>query len=228
MQYKINQTKDEDNPDIPFLQEDKHISFVLKEQTYTQRIISFVLDQEIKDPSYYRPLLENIYQANEGDSVIMRIDSYGGSVDGALAIIDAIENTDANVHCYVSGMAASAATIIALSCPNVSVSKRARFMIHNASFGSLGKVGDVINHTQFVDQQIKSLMTECYSGFLSAQELAEVFLGRDIYMSAPEIEQRLEKRFKYLEKLGKQSKRKAQPKDTKPKQNILEQSELLP
>ncbi|MDV7392677.1 ATP-dependent Clp protease proteolytic subunit, partial [Arthrospira platensis SPKY1] len=137
MQYKTKQTKDEDDLDFPFLQGDRHISFMLKEQTHTQRLISFVLDQEIKEPSYYRPLLENIYQANEGDAVIMRIDSYGGSVDGALAIIDAIENTDADVHCYVSGMAASAATIIALSCPSISVSKRARFMIHNASFGSL-------------------------------------------------------------------------------------------
>jgi len=217
--------EDEDEDNFPFQGNNKHLSFFTRQQVQSRKAINFILDEEIKAPDYYRPLLETIYTADEADTVILRIDSYGGHVDGALAIVDALENTDAQVHCYVSGMCASAATIIALSCPSLSVSPRSRWMIHQGSFGSGGKVGDVMNHTLFVDQHLKSIMAECYGGFLSTQELNEVFMGRDIYMQYDEVMQRLEKRRKYLDKLERQAKKQDKVR-SKSIQNISNQETL--
>ena len=205
MNYKVKSSREEDEEQEGLIipQGNKYHPFMMKEQQQTFSTIHFVLDGAIKQPEYYTPLLEAIYHAEPDDTVVLRIDSYGGSVDGALAIIDALENTAAEVHCYVSGMCASAATIIALSCPNISVSPRSRWMVHHASMGSAGKLGEIISHMQFVDQHIRSIMKECYEGFLTPKEIEEVFIGKDIYMTAEEVDTRLRKRVALLNKRAK-------------------------
>ncbi len=178
--------------------------------------ISVYLDEQIKQPDYYRQLIHRIRNADEHDIVEIYISSYGGSLDGALALIEAIENTDANVLCVITGMAASAASLIALASPNISVSPRASMMLHQASFGSFGKQSDILNHANFVDKKVRSLMQEMYEGFLSKKELEELFMGREIWMEADEIIDRLHAKQEYFEI--------KQQKEEKEKQLVEEQN----
>lgn len=80
----------------------------------------------------------------------LRIDSPGGDVFAARAMMTAIAQHKAKVIAHVDGLAASAATGICMACDEVEISQGAGFMIHNAWTIAIGnkadmhKVGDLL------------------------------------------------------------------------------------
>jgi len=173
------------------------------ESTKVNRCIKVHLDENIKEPKYYRTVLQGIESLGEGDVVLLSINSYGGQLDGAIAIINAIQDTDADVHASIEGVAASAASLIALAAPSISVSPYATMMVHSATFGAFGKQSDVISHASFVDKQVRGLMNSVYKDFLSDKELEEVIMGKEMWFDAEEIVRRLEIRSQMQEKRAK-------------------------
>jgi ATP-dependent protease ClpP protease subunit len=173
------------------------------ESTKTNRCIKIPLDENIREAKYYRTVLQGIESLGEGDVVLMKINSYGGQLDGAIAIINAIDNTDADVHAEIDGVAASAASLIALAAPSISVSPYATMMVHSATFGAFGKQSDVISHASFVDKQVRVLMHSVYRDFLTDKELEEVIMGKEMWFDAEEIVRRLEIRSQMQEKRAK-------------------------
>jgi ATP-dependent protease ClpP protease subunit len=173
------------------------------ESTKTNRCIKIPLDENIREAKYYRTVLQGIESLGEGDVVLMKINSYGGQLDGAIAIINAIDNTDADVHAEIDGVAASAASLIALAAPSISVSPYATMMVHSATFGAFGKQSDVISHASFVDKKVRVLMHSVYRDFLTDKELEEVIMGKEMWFDAEEIVRRLEIRSQMQEKRAK-------------------------
>lgn len=80
----------------------------------------------------------------------LRINSPGGDVFAAKAIATAIRNHPANVTAYIDGLAASAATTIAIAADKVVMSPGSFFMIHNpwtlamGDAAELNKVADML------------------------------------------------------------------------------------
>lgn len=62
----------------------------------------------------------------------LRINSPGGFIDDALAMFNAIQNHPAHVTAHVEGIAASAASFIAMAADVVLIAPHARMMIHDA------------------------------------------------------------------------------------------------
>lgn len=180
------------------------------QDTQVLRCIRVYLDEEIKAPKYYRTLLQAAESLSEGDVLHISVNSYGGHLDGALAIIQAMKNTEAHVQVAIDGAAASAAGLIALASPNLLISEYATMMIHAASFGSFGKQGDVLSHAGFVDKRIKAIMQDIYRDFLSEAELKDVLMGREIWLDADEIVERLQARKEKQEKRQREIQREAQ------------------
>ena len=164
------------------------------ESTKTNRSIKVYLDEGIREAKYYRNVLQSMDTLNEDDLVLFSINSYGGQLDGAVALINAIESTQADVHCSIEGIAASAASMIALAAPSLSVAPYATMMVHCATFGAFGKQSDVMSHASFVDKQVRTLMNKAYRDFLTDKELEEMFVGKEFWFDADEIVLRLEKR----------------------------------
>ena len=173
------------------------------ESTKTNRCIKVFLDENIREAKYYRTVLQGLDSLGEGDLILLNINSYGGQLDGAIAIINAIENTEADVHASIEGVAASAASLIALAAPSISVSPYATMMVHSATFGAFGKQSDVISHASFVDKQVRNLMGSVYKDFLTDKELEEVIMGKEMWFDAEEIVRRLEVRSELQEKKAK-------------------------
>ncbi len=173
------------------------------ESTKTNRCIKVFLDENIREAKYYRTVLQGIESLGEGDVVLLNINSYGGQLDGAIAIINAIENTEADVHATIEGVAASAASLIALASPSIGVSPYATMMVHSATFGAFGKQSDVISHASFVDKQVRTLMHSVYKDFLTEKELEEVIMGKELWFDSEEIIRRLELRAELQEKRSK-------------------------
>lgn len=62
----------------------------------------------------------------------LRVNSPGGDVFDGIAIYNDLLDHDAEVHVHVSGLAASAASLIAMAGDRIEVADTAFFMIHNA------------------------------------------------------------------------------------------------
>lgn len=169
-----------------------HVS-IQESRTYT-----VFLDDEITEPNNYRDLLSVLFNASEYDHVDFVINSGGGNLSTALAIIEAIKHTQAEVTATILGECHSAASIIMLNCPEVVVCDSASCLVHTASYGISGNNGMVKAFTEFNIQQIDRLLDDTYSGFLTPEELENVKQGIELWHTADDIRIRLEKRHAWL------------------------------
>lgn len=151
----------------------------------------FNLDEDIKEPSYYRNLIEVLNNATEQDLVVLNINSGGGMLDSAISIIDALRNTRANTLAWISGSAYSAAGLIALSCQNVEVGEFATFMCHNSQYGLGGYTTDIKDRALFEHKMTCKIMQSVYRFFLSPEEIESVLMNKTIWMDSDEIIERL-------------------------------------
>lgn len=157
------------------------------------------LDGDITEPSNYRELLALLFNAGEEDSVNIFINSNGGHLDTALAVVEGLKATEARVTAVLIGACHSAASIISMYCHHVAVLDNAYSMVHTASFGAAGSTGNVKAHTEFTVRQVEKLLNETYEGFLNKDELVKVKQGVELWFDADEIRERMESRVKHLE-----------------------------
>jgi ATP-dependent Clp endopeptidase proteolytic subunit ClpP len=75
--------------------------------------------------------------------VKVRINSPGGSVFDGLAIYNAIASYPGEIECHVDGLAASAASFIALAGDKVVMAENSMLMIHNAWGVAIGNKADM-------------------------------------------------------------------------------------
>lgn len=93
----------------------------------------------------------------------LRINSYGGSLFAGLATVDVIRNLTCDVHSYVEGAAASAATIISVSCNKRFIGKYSKMLIHQLSAGAYGKyteLEDDMENNKHLMSTIKEIYKE--------------------------------------------------------------------
>lgn len=90
-------------------------------------------------PSELRAFLEEA----KGEDVEIWINSYGGDVWSAMAMYADLKTYEGSTRAFVTGLAASAATIVMLGCVNVEASAGAQFMIHNCTSSTTGDYHDM-------------------------------------------------------------------------------------
>lgn len=156
------------------------------------------LDRSIEEPSEYRELLSILFNAGEYDTIHIFINSSGGNLDTALAIIEGIQHTSASVTAFLIGSCHSAASMIALSCNQVVISDSANMLVHSASFGTGGTTSNVKSHTDFVVKQTNKLLDKIYEDFLTKEEMLNIKLGVEIWMNAKNIRKRFKMRAKLM------------------------------
>ena len=155
------------------------------------------LDEEIQEPSKYRDITQLLITCPESDEVNILINSSGGRLDTTCQLIEAIESCSGTVIASVIGAAYSGASMIACAAPNCMIGDSAEFMIHTASYGTLGTTPNVKAHSDFVTKQVNSLLDKTYAGFLTAKELVELKNGKEFWFNADEARTRMESRMKY-------------------------------
>jgi ATP-dependent protease ClpP protease subunit len=115
----------------------------------------------------------------------VRINSGGGNFWDGLAIHSLLKSHRAQVHVHVDGLAASAASVIAMAGDLVSMAEGAFIMIHRAAMVAAGD-GDNLRHAAGVLDQIDEQMAELYakrtginSDDLLSMMAAETWLNAD-------------------------------------------------
>ncbi len=201
--YKRSNLEDEDDDEI--FGSGEFLGYMEKNKKLTY--IEIALDEPIKGPKYYRPIIQKLHSLGEGDKVVITIDTYGGSADGILALCEALASTEADVEAVITGMAASAGSIIAMKVPSISIAPSARMMIHSACYGTYGKQSDIRSFVQFHDNWLNEVFKETYAGFLSEEEMLQCLDGKEFWMLAPEIERRFLQREEFFQDREKEANR---------------------
>lgn len=153
------------------------------------------LDEEIKDPTYYRHAFQVLRSSQRGDLIRLYISSHGGNLNSALIFKNCIEACEADVVAIIEAEAYSAASLIALSCPGIEVKPYATMMLHSASFGSGGSVQNVRDHVEFTGRHAESLMEEVYADFINPEEMEDLCKGRELWFDYKQIGERLDAMF---------------------------------
>lgn len=167
----------------------------VSQTTSSYNAFDIYLDEEIKDPTYYRHAFQVLRSAQRGDLVRLYISSHGGNLNSALIFKNCIEACEADVIAIIEAEAYSAASLIALSCPGIEVKPYATMMLHSASFGSGGSVQNVRDHVEFTGRHAESLMEEVYADFISPEEMEDLRKGRELWFDYKQIGERLDTMF---------------------------------
>lgn len=120
------------------------------------------------------------------DELDVRINSEGGSAYDGLAIANALIRHPAKVTTFVDGLAASAASLVAVAGDEVVISKYGQMMLHNARNGIFGTAEEHRDAAEFLDS-LNAAMADLYAdraGGLSADWLAA--MGAETWYRADE------------------------------------------
>lgn len=168
----------------------------------TYNAFDIYLDEDIKDPTYYRQAFQVLRSCQRGDLVRIFISSPGGNLNSALIFKNCIEQCEGDVVAIIEAEAFSAASLIALSCPGIEVKPYATMMLHSASFGSGGSVQNVRDHVEFTGRHAESLMEEIYKDFITEDELLDLKKGRELWFDYKQIGERLDVMFEARQAAG--------------------------
>lgn len=115
----------------------------------------------------------------------IRIDSAGGDVYEGFAIASAIKRYEGETHVYVDGMAASAASYIALMADRVSMNDFAMLMIHNAwtmAMGNRDELRKVADQLEGIDGTIAGIISA--RSALTLDEVRDAMTAETWYTAA--------------------------------------------
>ena len=183
----------------------------------TNKCYDVFLDEEIDEPSKYRDLISILFNAEEEDEVNIFFNNVGGSVDTACSIIEGLKATRAETFAFLLGQCHSASSIIMMYCKNIHVTDSAYMLVHTATSGSFGTVGNIQKHAEFLNNKISNLMKDAYKGFLSDEEIENLYLGLEFWFDADEIRKRIKQRATVL---AEEAKGKNYPASDKPVSSI--------
>lgn len=128
--------------------------------------------------------LESINQ----NPITLKINSNGGSVYEALAIVGRIQNSTCNIHTIGYGAIMSAATLILASGNTRSVSKYAWFMLHEAEYSLDAKLSELKRQVNQFDKE-ESAWATWMTEFTGVEQnyWLRIAVDRDVYLNADEI-----------------------------------------
>jgi hypothetical protein len=104
--------------------------------------------------------------------------------------------TEAHIITELTGEACSAMAIIFLAGDEFRVSDDAVLMNHGASYGVYGTQQQVYDNVVASQKQLTKLAKKYYEGFLTPEEIERLLEGKEYWMDAEEVIQRLENRDK--------------------------------
>ena len=148
---------------------------------------------EVTYPAKYIQLLDALYSANKGDKVIIKIASPGGMVETGVAIMTAIENTRAEVTTIAMGLVASIASIIWLAGHKRILMPESTLMVHGPSGLQAGKVSDIKEECEQIEQYFISMVKALTKGVLTEEQLNRVLEQReDLFLPATLVEKQMQ------------------------------------
>ena len=119
-------------------------------------------------------------------TIHLRINSPGGSVFDAEAIQTALQQHKARVVAHIDGMAASAATYVALAADEVEMSDGAMFMIHNAWTFAFGNASELVDTAALLEKIDANLLRDYQAKTGASAEQIKQWMDAETWFTAQE------------------------------------------
>jgi ATP-dependent Clp protease protease subunit len=119
----------------------------------------------------------------------LRINSPGGDVFDGVGIHNTIRNHPANVTAYVDGIAASAASYIAMAADKIIMPANSFLLVHGASGFSMGNADDMRSMADDLDRIDKSLTATYAARSKKPEAKVRALMKEDRLMSAAEAKE---------------------------------------
>ena len=124
----------------------------------------------------------------DGEDVDIYINSGGGEIFSATEIYSAIQKYKGNIRLHVTGLAASAASII-MCAGECDITPTSMVMIHNVSSSAYGNFKDFKHESETLRKADKAMCSAYVHKRFTAQEAVEIGLcdnvtGRDMLINA--------------------------------------------
>jgi ATP-dependent protease ClpP protease subunit len=161
-----------------------------------KRLIHVYLDENIGSANNYRQLTVMLEILTPSDTVVFKINSYGGNAYTMIQIYNSIKKTKAHTVADVT-MAMSAGAIIALACDEILVTPFSTFMIHSIQTRVGGKISDVKNTVEYDVKFNNQIIRKVFKGFLSGREINQVINGTEIWLCCDELKAHVLAWYKY-------------------------------
>jgi len=144
---------------------------IVKVNEYLYRV--YLLD-EIGMPADYAELIELMQDLDETVTIEWFLNSPGGVLNTATMLLNGMINCKAKLIGKLSGIVASAATMLTLGFDEVEIAPYIEFLVHNYSGSVSGKGSEIKSQQAFIEKETAKLFKEVYKGFLTPAEIKKV------------------------------------------------------
>ena len=157
----------------------------------SSKVHHFYISNVIEDPEFFIEMIHTIKTAGPQDVAYIYLNSPGGRLDTTLQLINAMRISPAKIVTVIEAEAHSAGTMIFLAADEFVVHENTMMMFHNFSGGAFGKGNELKLQVDAVVKWFNKMAVDIYSPFLSDEEIQDLIDGKDIWMEAEEIRDRL-------------------------------------
>lgn len=133
--------------------------------------------------------VSNVIEQLDGEEVEVEINSGGGDVYSGSEIYTSLKNYPGKVNVKITGIAASAASVIAMAGDRVQISPTAQIMIHNVSSTRSGDYRDMQHEAGILENYNKSIANAyMLKTGLSQEELLE-YMNKETWLNAQQAKE---------------------------------------
>tara|TARA_R110002074_G_scaffold294532_3_gene466139 strand:+ start:2494 stop:3516 length:1023 start_codon:yes stop_codon:yes gene_type:complete len=136
-----------------------------------------------------KSFIDDVKNLPKDTSVLLRINSPGGSVIDGLAIYDAISRLPQKVTSRIEGIAASMASVIALAADEVIMSENSLYMIHNVWGGEVGESDDLRKAADLMDKMGERLVNIYVSKSGNTEEQIRAWMDEETWFNSTEAKE---------------------------------------
>jgi ATP-dependent Clp protease, protease subunit len=133
-----------------------------------------------------KQFVSDLADLGDVDSILLRINSPGGDVFDGVAIHNALKNHKATVTAQVDGIAASAASFIAMAADKIVMPSNSFMLIHGASGMSWGNADDMRAVADDLDRIDKSMIAAYATRSKGSQASVKKLMKEDRLIDATE------------------------------------------
>lgn len=164
---------------------------LIKAAPKTSNYYKVYIRDDIDSADYFADLIELLYTASDVDVFNLYFSTNGGMLDATQELLAAMSVTQAFIVGHLTNKAVSAGSIIFLNCHQCQVYAGSHMMIHQMSYSTGGGNQNVKGQVDFYSKMNENLVRDNYTGFLTEAEIESVLHGKDVYLDAGEVAQRL-------------------------------------
>ena len=119
-----------------------------------------------------------------------------------MEIIHAIAQCEGHVVGSADGLVASAGSLIFFACHQFILGEFCEVMLHDGSGGSYGKFNENLKSAEFTSKRLSHIYHTVYGRFLDEETVQGVLDGKDLYLTATDVEKLIDKAIEQGENEG--------------------------